>query len=152
MPIVYDWELSEEPPIFGHEFLEEIDFLDRDALETAMINAAKSGDMHKLNTIMDRGVHPDTPVDNCWHASLGTTPLIAAASSGRGDCLSALIRAGADVDMTRGRAGNTACIAAAQEGHLGCLNILIAAGADLEVRPHDGYTAGPSVRAPTLDS
>jgi uncharacterized protein len=149
MPIVYEWEIPKEPPIFGHDFLDSIDYLDRDALEAALINAARSGDLHKLTTIMARGIHPNDPVDDCWQSSLGTTPLMAAASSGSNECLTALITAGADVDMTRGRAGNTACIAAAQEGHLACLSTLIAAGADLEARPHDGYTAG---RCPVLTS
>jgi hypothetical protein len=72
-------------------------------------------------------------------AGEGRTPTYIAAKDGHTDCLSLLIKAGADVNQATDK-GTTPAFISAQQGHADCLSLLIKAGADVNQAREEGAT------------
>ncbi|MCB0359924.1 MAG: ankyrin repeat domain-containing protein, partial [Bdellovibrionales bacterium] len=96
--------------------------------------AAESGDLTTVNTLLQRGVSPDAV------APLAMPPLIAAASNDELAALNRLLDAGADINQ-RDSHGWTALMAAAYAGHTRVVKALLDRGARLDIRTGSGKTA-----------
>lgn len=91
------------------------------ALDRQLIDAARSGDVKLLRSLIEQGALVNVP--DAW----GNTPLLIAAREGRVEAVRALLQAGAQPD---GRNGDmTPLAAAALRGHASVLRVLLRAGA-----------------------
>lgn len=117
----------------------------RNPRESALIAAARSGDVKAVETALDGGADA-----NCRDAD-GITPLMHAARGDRPDIANSvpsdhpevvelLIKRGADVNARTGT-GFVALFWAARYGHAGVAKVLIAHGADVNAKDKDGMTA-----------
>lgn len=118
--------------------------------ETALIKAARIGDMDKLQSLLDLGIKPEIQDDK------GVTPLLAATYEGHLPAIKALVKAGAKLDrvpvglrewaFSAARAplsdhdlleaasrGDTALIVAIRRGHDAAVKYLLEVGADPKV-------------------
>ena len=86
---------------------------------------------------MEAHVSPDTTTTE----SLGSLPMLCfAALRGNTPVLKALLRGGANVELTN-QSGVAALTAAAQVGHLSCLQLVLDAGAKPNAQDNGGHTA-----------
>ncbi|MGA3070514.1 MAG: ankyrin repeat domain-containing protein [Terracidiphilus sp.] len=98
-----------------------------------LINAAKSGDLPRVTTLLASGINVDAK------SSKGATALFVASYYGHLDVVQALLAKGADVNARSN--GATALYIASQEGQLEVVQALLAKGADVTAKLSDGRTA-----------
>ncbi len=103
-----------------------------------LIHAAQKGDLQRVRALL--GSHVD--VNSRLNGSLdgGTTALIEASRAGHRDVVQALLDAGADLNIGKGKWG-TALVQAAEMGQLETVWALIGANADLNAADQQGTTA-----------
>ncbi|MBN3308400.1 ASB1 protein, partial [Amia calva] len=94
-------------------------------------NAAYVGDLETVKRLLQEdGFKRRINEKSVWCCGwLPCTPLRIAATAGHGDCVSYLIKEGAEVDLVDVK-GQTALYVAVVNGHLNCVKILLEAGAD----------------------
>ena len=88
-----------------------------DKLNTALLNAARGGDLDRLRKCLAGGA------DASCRDRFGQSPLHLAAVTGNGDAVRALLAAGAAVDAANGM-GHTPCDVAAAKGHSHLVQLL----------------------------
>jgi bla regulator protein blaR1 len=98
---------------------------DNDPVDLALLEAAETGNLKKMQLMMERGAKADAVL-----AGDGT-PLIAASRAGRLEAMKILLAAGADVNRGVDGDGN-ALIMAAKGGHLDAVRLLVDHGADVD--------------------
>jgi hypothetical protein len=102
---------------------------------TPLIEAARAGDIPKLEKSLASGANPNQRAGvNDW------TPLMHAIHKGQKESVRVLLQHGADVNARMGN-GSTALIEAAGYGYADIVKKLLEAGAKPDVRDRDGYTA-----------
>ncbi len=97
--------------------------------------AAGEGNLSKLENLIK------TAVDVNGFDSTGKTALLAAVIANNTDIVSALIKAGANVDLRQYRNDDTPLMEAALRGHTEIVRMLIQAGADVNICRDNRYTA-----------
>jgi ankyrin repeat protein len=102
--------------------------------DSAVVTAAKSGDVRAVRTLITRRVNIDEP------ASDGSTPLLWAAYNGDLDMTRVLLAAGASVD-TANKYGVTPLLQASRAGDASLIAALLKAGANPRLAHPDGETA-----------
>jgi ankyrin repeat protein len=103
--------------------------------ETALIFAAKAGQAEVLEFLVGENANIEARGSiDYW------TALIHAASKGHLDCVSSLIKAGANINY-HAHSGTTALCEAAYNGHLSCVRSLVEAGAEINAPGDGGATA-----------
>jgi len=105
-------------------------------------DAARVGDLDAVHRLIADGADL-----NAGDPAGGSTPLIVAATFGRSDVASALIDAGADVNL-RNNEGSTALLTAALFCRTEIVEALLAAGADRTIRNNAGSTPLQVVTVP----
>ncbi len=109
------------------------------ANEKAMVDAVKSGDTVKVQSLLDKGVSPNLKTDN------GQTILMLAVYLGHTDIVKSLIEKGADVNA-KDNNGKTALMYAAEKGNIEMARLLLEKGADINAADNKGKTALQTAR------
>jgi hypothetical protein len=99
-----------------------------------LIDAAKKGDSHDVESRLANGDDVNTKNESGW------TALMAASWEGRREVVKLLLAKRADVNA-RDNGGQTALIMASTAGHREVAELLIAKGADVDAKANDGTTA-----------
>lgn len=105
-----------------------------------LISAADAGDIGKVLQILNSGVNVNATFARDDSELSGKTALMAAASRGRANLVSTLIKRGATVDLKH-YSGETALMFAADSGDKSTIEALLRAGANVNatvVSPHAG--------------
>ncbi len=115
-------------------------FIDAGRVHTALVEAARWGEIGMLTELLDQGV----PIEA--RSETGSTALMLAASGGQTDVVKLLLGRGADVnarDDNRGRTALMWCLAAlhSEKVYLTIVRMLIDAGAKVDVAANDGRAA-----------
>jgi ankyrin repeat protein len=131
---------------------------DQTDLDSALLNAARAGNLESTKDLIDAGADPNADFSNRIdeQSAFGMTitayggagsVLIGAASSGNPDALREILKHHPDLE-TRDREGNTALIAASRDtgkspesARAECVLLLVDAGADVNAKNNDGNTA-----------
>lgn len=113
-----------------------------EAPPSGLHKAVLEGDLEAVRQQIEAGANL-----NERESSVGSTPLITAATFGQTEVARALIEAGADVDL-RNNDGSTALITAALFCRTEIVEALLAAGADKSIRNNAGSTALDVVTVP----
>jgi hypothetical protein len=103
-----------------------------------LIHAAQKGDLRRVRALL--GSHVDVNSRLNGNLDGGTTALIEASRAGHRDVVKALLDAGADLEIGKGKWG-TALVQAAETGQLETVWALIGANADLNAADQQGTTA-----------
>jgi uncharacterized protein len=108
-----------------------------DRLSRSLIEATRGNRISDVRTLLAQGASPDSteaPVHGAYDG--GATALILAVKSGNIDLVSALISAGAHVNLKQGTQhdGPTPRIVAAAQGHEGIVRLLLLSGANVNAR------------------
>jgi len=93
---------------------------------TALLCAAKNGNLELIKRLLDRGADPNLASENLGsgrRTDYGLTPLMAASARGRTDIVRMLLNAGANLNLEDGN-GRTALRLASIEGHRDIVKIL----------------------------
>ena len=98
-----------------------------------LINAAAAGDTNKVLQILNSGVNINATFARDESQLSGKTALMAAASGGHSDLVSALIKRGVTVDLKH-YSGQTALMFAAHSGDKSTIETLLRAGADANAK------------------
>ena len=98
-----------------------------------LMNAATSGEVSKVKTLIENGVNPDAA------DSTGLTALMAASHSGKVEILELLLQAGVPID-TKDSSGYTALMFSCNSGRFSCARYLIENGANVHEVDNDGST------------
>ena len=99
-----------------------------------LVDAAKSGDLTRVTTLLRRKVNPNLK------DVVGTTALIAASSGNHVDIVNMLLAAHADVNAMDAT-GMTSLMMASERGYRSVADVLISAKANVNARGPDGFTA-----------
>lgn len=102
-------------------------------MSRALVQAAESGQVERLQQLLDRGLDVDSPQPGGW------TALMAAAAYGHTDAFELLLARGADVHKTDD-SGNTALHHAICGGKDAIVRALLQRGADVNARTQHGTT------------
>ena len=103
--------------------------------ESALVACAAVGRQDLLAKLLESGGSADA------QDSSGLSALAVAALNGNVSCITALLQAGATVDLRCGRSKATALINAAQNGNRGVCALLLEAGADPHLQDAYGVSA-----------
>ena len=116
-------------------FLENPGAIDRENEdgETLLVQAAETGDLAALNTLLEMGAEPK------YETSRGMTALMMAAMKGHVEIVNRLLEAGVD-PMYKNAIGTTALMIAAGQGHLAIAQQLVMQGAPVEDVDDEGDT------------
>lgn len=109
-------------------------FEDRQKLGTALIEAAKKGQVDKVESLLEAGADVNARGQD------RQTPLMAASLGGHPEVVQLLIEKGADVNATREHR-RTALMSATFKGHAEVVRILVENGAKVNARDDEGATA-----------
>jgi ankyrin repeat protein len=99
-----------------------------------LLDAARSGDLGAVSSILDHGANPDSPDEH------GLTALAIATMFGHAEIASRLIDAGADPNA-RDESGSTVLMMASEFPRPDIVRMLVSVGADLNADATDGRTA-----------
>lgn len=102
-----------------------------------LVEAAETGNVQLLNRMLAAGVS----VDAHTTGMMPVTALMMAAYKGHADCVAALLKGGATVNLQTGNTAWSALMLAAEGGHTECMRLLSEAGADLNLQNSWGGTA-----------
>lgn len=97
--------------------------------------AAERGHEKSIAALLECGIVPD------YRGKNGITPLMAAVSKGNFECVTMLIKSGADVNAKDDLLGETPLIIAALHGHSDIAAFLLISGADPSITRNSGETA-----------
>ena len=100
----------------------------------ALLDAAKNGDISKVNTLLEKGANVNHRSKN------GVTALIFASLGGHEGVAKILLAKGAKVD-SKTVSGVTALMSASLSGHEDVVKMLVAKGANVNLKDTDGTTA-----------
>jgi len=103
-----------------------------------LVHAAQKGDLQRVLALL--GSHVDVNSRLNCNLNGGTTALIEASRAGHREVVQALLDAGADLNIGKGKWG-TALVQAAETGQLKTVWALIGANADLNAEDQEGTTA-----------
>ncbi|KAK4103337.1 hypothetical protein N658DRAFT_309417 [Parathielavia hyrcaniae] len=101
---------------------------DRDALDTALGDAVRLGDVDEIRRLLRQGANPNSLHWNSWESV--EPPLVMAARNGYFDIVDLLLEHGADIDLSAST-GRPPLIAAALNAQSGMVARLISRGASL---------------------
>lgn len=131
--------------------------------EVALAEAARDGDLARVQELLDMGTNPDRPIShgsalahatNQGHAEVielliardadieggnGLSPLTCAAWKGRDELVRLLIERGANIEANTGGSG-TALFQASAEGHLSTVRLLLDLGAAVDAKTENRAT------------
>ena len=109
--------------------------------ETALIRAAKAGDLRRVKALIAAGANLNVTNSN------GQTAITLAAGAGMTDCVKALIAADANLNVKTTSFETSALIEAVRNSKKECVQALIIAGADMNLKGTKGWTALEWARA-----
>jgi serine/threonine-protein phosphatase 6 regulatory ankyrin repeat subunit B len=112
----------------------QIEKKDQEMVDEAFAKAVGSGDKTKVKELLDKGVNPNTKVNNIFAA------LIDASDRGFIDIVELLLERGADIEISNKRFG-TALTVAAMRGNTNIIGLLLDSGANINATNADGLTA-----------
>nr|XP_015214813.1 PREDICTED: ankyrin repeat and SOCS box protein 1 isoform X2 [Lepisosteus oculatus] len=135
-PLLCPATICKTSPFYGRnlkEWLQE-QFCDKpleQCEDMRLHDAAYVGDLETIKSLLqEENFKRRINEKSVWCCGwLPCTPLRIAATAGHGDCVSYLIKQGAEVDLVDVK-GQTALYVAVVNGHLNCVKILLEAGAD----------------------
>ena len=111
----------------------DVNWIDQDTKNTALIHAAREGHENYLRLLVDAGTDVNLAVEKNSdeeETEDANTPLMLAAGNGHVNCVRMLIEAGADVTAIHG---------AVHCGNEACLDLLVKAGADVNMYHNKVY-------------
>jgi ankyrin repeat protein len=99
---------------------------------TPLVAAAEGGNIELVKLLLQHNADPNHP------STSGNYPLRAAITSGDGECIMALVDAGADLDMETAR--GTPLTTAAGLGDVSTISVLVDRGATVDLKTRGGLT------------
>ena len=113
-----------------------LDFVpDEDWEVQALFHACKGGELHEVEKLLRKPLHPD------MKTQYSRTALQLAAEAGHMGIVRLLLKAGADADVADNSWSTTALHLAAENGHLDVVRRLVGAGVNKDAANYAGSTA-----------
>jgi ankyrin repeat protein len=102
---------------------------------SALPNAARDGDLEKVQCLLNQGIDVDSTDED------GNTALIIASNEGHIDIVQLLLKKNAKLDIQATEGGSTALICASAEGHLEIVKALLTKNSNVDIQNQYGCTA-----------